>query len=90
LEETVITSKEIPSTFLYQLTIANEFVSYLENHAKGATYPAVTATDFAEALINIPTDSIMKEYHEVVYPCFELKSILQKQNTKLREPPVPI
>ena len=27
----------------------------------------------------------MKEYHEAVYPCFELKSILQKQNTKLRE-----
>ncbi|MDD5267177.1 MAG: restriction endonuclease subunit S [Methylococcales bacterium] len=81
----VITSKEIPSTFLYQLTIVNEFVSYLENHAKGATYPAVTATDFAEALINIPSDSIMKEYHEAVYPCFELKNILQKQNIKLRE-----
>lgn len=81
----VITSKEIPATFLYQLTIANEFVSYLENHAKGATYPAVTATDFAEALINIPSDSIMKEYHEAVYPCFELKNILQKQNAKLRE-----
>jgi type I restriction enzyme S subunit len=81
----VITSKEIPATFLYQQTIANEFVNYLENHAKGATYPAVTATDFAEALINIPPASIMKEYHEAVYPCFELKSILQKQNTKLRE-----
>ena len=81
----VITSKAIPATFLYQLTTANEFVSYLENHAKGATYPAVTATDFAEALINIPTDSIMQEYHEAVSPCYELKSILQKQNTKLRE-----
>ena len=81
----VITSKAIPATFLYQLTTANEFVSYLENHAKGATYPAVTATDFAEALINIPTDSIMQEYHDAVSPCYELKSILQKQNTKLRE-----
>ncbi len=81
----VITSKAIPSTFLYQLTTANEFVSYLENHAKGATYPAVTATDFAEALINIPADSIMQEYHDAVSPCYELKSILQKQNTKLRE-----
>ncbi|MBK7056127.1 MAG: restriction endonuclease subunit S [Leptospiraceae bacterium] len=81
----VITPKEIPSTFLYQLTITNEFISYLENHAKGATYPAVTATDFEEATIYIPQSSSMIEYHEEIYRHFELKDILQKQNTKLRE-----
>ncbi|MBP9888614.1 MAG: restriction endonuclease subunit S [Leptospiraceae bacterium] len=81
----VITPTEIPSTFLYQLTITNEFVSYLENHAKGATYPAVTATDFEEATIYIPQSSSMIEYHEEIYRHFELKDILQKQNTKLRE-----
>lgn len=42
----VITAREIPATFLYQLVTSNEFVSYLVNHAKGATYPAVTASDF--------------------------------------------
>ena len=81
----VITAKAIPATFLYQLVSANEFVNYLENHAKGATYPAVTASDFEEAIIQIPLDSVMREYNEETYQCFELKNILQKQNTKLRE-----
>ncbi len=81
----VITAKTIPATFLYQLVAANEFVNYLENHAKGATYPAVTASDFEEATIQIASNSAMKEYNEETYQCFELKHILQKQNTKLRE-----
>lgn len=81
----VITAKEIPATFLYQLVSTNEFVNYLEKHAKGATYPAVTASDFEEATIQIASNSIMKEYNEEVYQCFELKHILQKHNTKLRE-----
>ena len=80
----VITSKAIPATFLYQLVTSNEFVNYLENHAKGATYPAVTSSDFEEATIQVASDSIMKEYHEKAYQCFELKDVLQKQNTKLR------
>ena len=81
----VITAKEIPSSFLYQLTTSNEFVDYLENHAKGATYPAVTSKDFEEAYINIPSESTMKEYHQNTYPLFELKHNLEKQNAKLRE-----
>jgi type I restriction enzyme S subunit len=81
----VITAKEIPSTFLYQAITANEFVNYLENHAKGATYPAVTASDFEEAFIDIPSKGMMQEYHQQMYQCYELKHILQKQNTKLRE-----
>lgn len=81
----VITAKEIPATFLYQLVTANEFVTYLENHAKGATYPAVTAADFEEATIRICSNEKMNEYHNEVNQLFELKYILQKQNTKLRE-----
>jgi type I restriction enzyme, S subunit len=81
----VITAKAIPATFLYQLITTNEFVNYLENHAKGATYPAVTASDFEDATIQIASNSIMKEYNEEVYQFFELKQVLQKQNTKLRE-----
>ena len=81
----VITAKTIPATFLYQLVAANEFVNYLENHAKGATYPAVTASDFEEATIQIASNSVMKEYNEETNQCFELKHILQKQNNKLRE-----
>ncbi|NHB70425.1 restriction endonuclease subunit S [Perlabentimonas gracilis] len=81
----VITAKTIPATFLYQLVKANEFVNYLENHAKGATYPAVTASDFDEAIIQIASNSVMNEYNEETYQCFELKHILQKQNSKLRE-----
>jgi type I restriction enzyme S subunit len=81
----VITAKTIPATFLYQLVTTDEFVSYLENHAKGATYPAVTASDFEEATIQICSSEIMKEYDKEVYHFFDLKDALQKQNTKLRE-----
>lgn len=81
----VVTAKDIPSTFLYQNITSVEFVTYLENHAKGATYPAVTASDFEDANINVASKSIMKEYHNEIYPYFELKEKLEKQNTKLRE-----
>jgi type I restriction enzyme S subunit len=81
----VISAKTIPATFLYQLITTNDFVSYLENHAKGATYPAVTASDFEDATLLICSKNIMDEYHEEVNQLFELKYILQKQNSKLRE-----
>lgn len=80
----VISAKTIPATFLYQLVTADEFVKYLENHAKGSTYPAVTASDFEDAIIQIGTSSTMKEYNEETYQYFELKHTLQKQNTQLR------
>lgn len=64
----VISSKKIPATFLYQLVTTNDFVSYLENHAKGATYPAVNASDFENATIQICSDSVMADYNQEVYP----------------------
>lgn len=81
----VITAQAIPATFLYQLITSNEFVNYLENHAKGATYPAVTASDFEDATIQICSNRVMDEYDDEINPLFELKYILQKQNAKLRE-----
>ncbi len=81
----VISAKSIPATFLYQLVTTKEFVDYLDNNAKGATYPAVTAADFEDARIKIPTDTIMKEYHEDIYSSFEMKYILHQQNAHLRE-----
>jgi hypothetical protein len=81
----VITAQKIPSTFLYQLITENEFVGYLENNAKGAAYPAVTAKDFEDGFIKIPSNTILEDYHSEISPCFELKYILQNQNTKLRE-----
>ena len=62
----IITAKKIPSTFLYQLITTNDFVVYLENHAKGATYPAVTSKDFEDAFIHIPSETVMKDYHNNV------------------------
>jgi type I restriction enzyme S subunit len=81
----VITAQKIPSTFLYQLLTDNEFVGYLENHAKGAAYPAVTAKDFEDGFIKIPSNTFLQEYHGEISTCFELKYILQNQNNKLRE-----
>ena len=81
----VISATKIPSTFLYQLLTTSAFVKYLENHAKGATYPAVTSTDFENAMLQICSNEVMEEYHSEAIHLFALKDILQKQNTKLRE-----
>ena len=81
----VLTAKKIPATFLYQLVTTNEFVNYLENHAKGATYPAVTASDFEDATIGICSPKIMEDYEDEFDHVFELKHVLNQQNAKLRE-----
>ena len=81
----VITSKKIPSTFLYQSITTDEFVKYLEANAKGAAYPAVGSKEFEDAKLLLPSDVAMIEYHQKHSVSFTLINNLQKQNAKLRE-----
>ena len=50
----VISSIALPPSFLYQALTTDLFVGYLENHAKGAAYPAVVAGDFERAEVLAP------------------------------------
>ena len=80
----VITPKEVPPTFLLQATTTNAFVGYLENHARGAAYPAVVAADFERAEILVPRTSLVRAFDEQAEPMTALAHTLGAQNARLR------
>lgn len=49
-----IRPKTVPWTYLYLALTSDAFVAYLESHAQGAAYPAVTGRDFEKAEILLP------------------------------------
>lgn len=58
--------------------------AYLANHAKGAAYLAVTAKDFEAALMLVPGDSLLCQFHDNCEPTSLLKENLLRKNTILR------
>ncbi len=80
----VITPLSLPTSFLYFATTADAFVGYLENHAKGAAYPAVVAGDFEGASVVVPTKQLLTSFDEMVEPMFSQIHNLRCQNHKLR------
>jgi type I restriction enzyme, S subunit len=80
----VITPTALPPSFIYQATTTDAFVGYLENHARGAAYPAVVASDFARAEILVPPRPLVQSYNDFAEPVFEQANNLRLQNQKLR------
>ena len=80
----VITPTAAPTTFIYFATTTDAFVGYLENHARGAAYPAVVAADFERADILVPPESLLGTFNELVEPTFSQIHNLQQQSQKLK------
>lgn len=80
----VISTKNLPTSYLYQAATSEQFVGYLNNHAKGAAYPAVVSADFERAEIMVPTQSLVRSFNEIVEPMIEQGHCLKQQNQKLR------
>ncbi len=80
----VLTATKVPFTFLYFATTTDDFVTFLSNNATGATYPAVTATTFEDAVLLIPPLPLLKKFGEATIPMAEQIHILQRQNQNLR------
>ena len=80
----VITPTVVPPTFLYFGTTSDDFVGYLENHARGAAYPAVVAKDFERAKLMIPSKRLLEDFNELIEPVFDQTHNLRQQNQKLR------
>jgi type I restriction enzyme S subunit len=80
----VITPDSLPTSFLYQAVTTDLFVGYLENHAKGAAYPAVVAGDFERAEILCPSPSLVTAFDNIVEPLLSQFHNLHLQNQKLR------
>ncbi|MGB8648965.1 MAG: restriction endonuclease subunit S, partial [Anaerolineae bacterium] len=81
----VLTATKVPFTFLYFATTTDEFVSYLENNATGAAYPAVTATTFEKAALVVPTDPILEAFGDATIPIAEQIHALRRQVRNLRQ-----
>jgi type I restriction enzyme, S subunit len=81
----VITPITIPTSYIYQAVTTAEFVGYLSNNARGAAYPAVTASDFEKAEILIPTNYLVEAFNSIVETNIHQIYALQQQNQKLQQ-----
>lgn len=80
----VISSIALPPSFLYQALTTDLFVGYLENHAKGAAYPAVVSGDFERAEVLVPPPALLAVFDEFAEPHLSQMNNLRSQNQKLR------
>ena len=80
----VLTPTALPTAFLLQATTTDAFVGYLENHARGAAYPAVVAGDFERAEVLVPRASFAGAFNEQAEPLLAQANTLRLQNEKLR------
>lgn len=74
----------VPFTFLLFAVTSNAFVDQMTTVAKGAAYPATSFDDFEKAKLLVPTDELLKDFHEKVEPLFRQKHFLQQQIDRLR------
>ncbi len=80
----VITPTRLPTSFLYFATTTDAFVGYLENHAKGAAYPAVLTRDFEQGEILNPPPRLADAFNKFVEPSLAQIHNLRVQNQKLK------
>jgi type I restriction enzyme S subunit len=81
----VIRPEKVPYSYLYAALSIQEFTDYLTARATGAAYPAVTADDFKSAIILMPEEEVLKDFHKYVEPWLEQKYILQQETSRLAE-----
>jgi type I restriction enzyme, S subunit len=80
----VLSPLSVPTTFLLQATTTDNFVGYLENHARGAAYPAVVTGDFERAEILIPWPTLVEAFNDQTEPLLSQAHTLRLQNVRLR------
>lgn len=79
----VISASAVPFSFLYFATTTDDFVGYLEQNATGAAYPAVIASVFENALVLLPTATVVKEFNDFALPKLQQMETLKMQNVEL-------
>ncbi len=53
--------------------------------AKGAAYPATSFDDFEKAKLLVPSDDLLKSFHEKTESMFRQKHLLQQQCERLKQ-----
>jgi type I restriction enzyme, S subunit len=82
---TILSPVAIPFSYLYLFATTDEFVGHLVNHTTGASYPAVRPDDFERAEIFLPSQSVLKIFHEKIEPAFRMIQVLEKEINALAE-----
>lgn len=81
----VITSIDVPYTFLYFAVTTDDFAKRLSNIATGAAYPAVKTKDFEDAIITIPSKSLLIDFNKFAGPIVLQIHTLRQHNQSLRK-----
>ena len=71
----VISTINVPYSYLYLSLTTNDFVEYLVNHATGSAYPAVNSNDFLLASVLLPAKNLLELFHNITS-----SMLLQKHN----------
>ena len=79
---TVLSTTEVPFTWLYLLVTSDRFVGHLVNHATGVGYPAVRPEDYERAEVVLPPSGLLDRFHKLIEANFRLISKLERQNRK--------
>jgi type I restriction enzyme S subunit len=79
----VLSASKVPFSYLYLATTTDEFVSYLEQNATGAAYPAVTSKIFEEAEVICPDIDTLISFDKLVLPMLSQMETLKTQNASL-------
>lgn len=75
----VLHAKSVPFSFLYCYVTQDDFVGYLVNCTNGAAYPAVKPVHFEEAIITIPSDDLLCQFHLIAEPMYRKIEALENQ-----------
>ena len=81
----IITAMSVPFTFMYCATTTEEFVGYLVGCTNGAAYPSVKPSHFQNAKILIPSENVLKAFHQITEPIFCKIGYLDEMNNYLAE-----
>lgn len=81
----VLSSKAVPFSFLYCAVITDDFVGYLVNCTNGAAYPAVKAVHFENAVLLVPSRSLLDEFSKFAELLFRKCGKLSSQIRLLTE-----
>jgi len=74
-----------PFSFLFFAVTSNPFVDQMTTVAKGAAYPATSFDDFEKAKLLVPSDELLKRFHEKAEPFFREKHLLEQQCDRLKQ-----
>lgn len=81
--KSIVPNPEYPYTFLYEL-LKQETPS-LESSASGSTFKEVSGTHLKQHIVEIPSITAIKDFHESVEPLFQAIRLNEKEIQKLIE-----